>query len=193
MGRLLTVPVGAVVVCLGLAGCTGRSGPTFLTPTSASPTTTTTTPLKSVGLIPAPAFVTDRVVLSKHKVRAGTAIAGTLVVTNRSSNPINLTKQCEPDYVIVIRNRAINQEPAFTTSCVSQPLILHPGVNRFPISVTTTYFACLQPGGESTSPMPKCMTNGPPPLPPGNYSTVLYGSGDLALPEPVPVRVKLTK
>ena len=111
----------------------------FPHPTSASPTTTTTTPLKSVGLIPAPAFVTDRVVLSKHKVRAGTAIAGTLVVTNRSSNPINLTKQCEPDYVIVIRNRAINQEPAFTTSCVSQPLILHPGVNRFPISVTTTY------------------------------------------------------
>ena len=52
MGRLLQVPVGAVVVCLGLAGCT--AGRPLSSPQPVHRPRLTTTPLKSVGLIPAP-------------------------------------------------------------------------------------------------------------------------------------------
>lgn len=188
-----TAPLLAATLCFGLTGCTPSSGPESAHRIETVPTTTRPpTPLKSFGLVPAAAFVTDRVVLTNHTVPAGTTIAGTLIVTNTSPNPINLTQSCEPNYVVVIRNRLVNQEPAFTTSCSSQPLILHPGTSRFPISVTTTYFGCLQPGGSSVTPMPKCTTDGPPPLPSGRYTTVLYGSGDLALPQPPPVNVTLT-
>ena len=192
LSRRTTLPVAAAVlaVCLGLAACTNGRQPTSAAPSS----TTTTIPLKSVGLLSVGSFVKDRVVLAKHTVRAGTTIAGTLIVTNASSNSVNLTQRCEPHYAVVIGNRIVQQEPAFTKSCSSQPLNLHPGANRFPISVTTTYFECLQPGGNSASPLPKCSANGEPPaLPAGRYTTVLYGGGDLALPEPAPVNVTLTE
>ena len=191
MTRRTLALLAAVVLCFGLTGCIGRTGPTAAHPIDTTPTTTAPIPLKSVGLAPAAASVTDRIVLTKHNVRAGTTIAGTLIVTNTSPNPINLTETCEPAYAVVVQNRAIRQEPAFTASCSSQPLILHPGTNRFPIAVATTYFGCLQPGGSSVTPMPKCTANGPQPLPVGIYRTVLYGSGDLALPEPAPIVVAL--
>jgi hypothetical protein len=194
VSRRTGLPIAAAVVgmCLGLAACSSGAAEGPAQPPV--PTTTSTTiPLKSVGLISARPFVRDRVVLTKHTVRAGTTIAGTLIVTNASSSPVNLTSECEPDYAVVIRNRTVQQEPAFTTGCSSQPLILHPGANRFPISVTTTYFECLPPGGTSVSPLPKCSPDGPPSLPAGRDTTVLFGSGDLALPEPAPVNVRLTE
>jgi hypothetical protein len=192
LSRRTALPVAAVIVamCLGLAACSKGAAEG---PAQPPVPTTTTIPLKSVGLISARSFIKDRVVLTKHTVRAGTTIAGTLIVTNASSKAVNLTSECEPDYAVVIRNRIVQQEPAFTTGCSSQPLILHHGANRFPITVTTTYFECLPTGGTSVSPLPKCSADGPPPLPAGRYTTVLYGSGDLALPEPAPVNVRLTE
>src|SRR5450631_1886304 len=101
----LPVAAGLVAICLGLAACTNGTQPTSAAPSS----TTTTIPLKSVGLISAGSFVKDRVVLTKHSVRAGTTIAGTLIVTNGSTNPVNLTSGCAPDYAVVIRNRMVQQ------------------------------------------------------------------------------------
>lgn len=178
-------------LCFGATGCTGGSVPPSANPIEPAPTTLPPIPTKSAGLVPAATSITDRVMLTRHTVRAGTTIAGTLIVTNASHSPINLTQTCKPDYAVVIRNRVIHQEPAFTTGCSSQPFLLHPGTTRFPISVITTYFGCLQPGGSSATPMPKCTAHGPPPLPVGIYSTLLYGSGGLALPEPAPVTVTL--
>ncbi len=155
-------------------------------------TTTTTVPVGSFGLIPAAPHITDRVVLAASTVHAGTTIEGTLVVTNGNSEPVNLTQECEPDFAVAINNAVIKQAPAFAAACSAQPLILHPGINRFPISVITTYFGCLQAGGSSESSMPRCTASGAPALPAGSYHTVLYGSGNLSLPEPASVTVTLT-
>lgn len=179
--------ITGAVVALVSCGQTPTASPK---PTAV--TTTTTVPLTSLGLIPAASHVEDRVVLTKSKVRAGTSITGTLIVTNASPVPINLTLRCRPDFAVVISNPIIKQEPAFTTPCSSQPMFLHAGANRYPVSVTTTYLSCLQPGGRSVAPIRECTKEGPPPLPAGIYRTVLYGSGDLALPEPPPVEVHLT-
>ncbi len=110
----------AATLCFGATGCAG-SAPPSASPIRPAPTTAPPIPPKSTGLVPAAASVSDRIVLTKHIVRAGTTIAGTLIVTNTSANPINLTQTCQPDYAVVIRNRVINQEPAFTTGCSSQP------------------------------------------------------------------------
>ncbi len=179
----LAVLVGSAA--LVLVAC-GQAAPPAVSSPPATP------PLHSLGLVPAKAFVADRVVLTRHTVRAGTPIAGFLLVTNASTQPVNLTQGCEPDLVVVIGNRLIRPSPAFPTDCRSRPFVLDPGVNRFPLSVVTTRLSCLEPGGRSVAPMPKCDANGPPPLPAGTYHTLLFGSGDLALPEPAPVDVTLT-
>jgi hypothetical protein len=80
---------------------------------------------------------------------------------------------------------------AFTADCSIQPLAIAPGTNRLPVKVITTYLACQQ-HGVSVSGEPSCLSSGPPPLPAGNYDAVLVGAG-LALPEPRPVPVTLTR
>ncbi len=152
----------------------------------------TTTPASAYGLTPADPRITDRVELRKHQVIAGQSITGTLVVTSKVSVPINLTKRCEPGFQVVIGNRSIRQQPAFAAVCTTHPLWINPGTNRFPLTVTTRYFECVQPGGSSATSIPACGPDGPPPLPPGRYHTILVGSGNLPLPEPPSVSVELT-
>lgn len=174
---------------LALASCSH-------TPTASSKSTevtTTTLPPDSLGLVPAAPRITDRVVLKTTKVKAGANIAGTLIVTNASQAPVDLTRRCEPDVAVVLHNRSVDQQPAFAAACGLRPLLLVPGENRFPISVSTAYDACQQAYGHSMTTMPACTNGEPPPLPAGTYHTVLYGSGDLGLPEPFPVQVTLTR
>ena len=77
--------------------------------------------------------------------------------------------------------------------CSNGPLIIEPGINRFPITVVTSYFECVQPGSSSVTPIPECTTSGlPPPLPRGIYHTTLVGSGATPLPEPASVSVTVT-
>jgi len=144
------------------------------------------------GLVPALPQLSDRVELRTRHVRAGQSMTGTLVITSTASGPINLTKQCEPSLQVVIGNRSVRQQPAFDAMCTNHPLRIYPGTNRFPITVTTRYFACTQPGGSSAPSLPACGADGPPPLPPGRYRTILVGSGNLPLPEPPSVSVELT-
>ncbi len=188
--RLMTVVAVLAVGVIGLSAC---SHAVSKSKAATVGSTTTLVPLASLGLVPAPPHITDQVVLTRTKVRAGTEFAGTLIVTNASSVPVNLSHGCRPDFAVVINNQVIKQSPAFAAACDGQPFMLQPGTNRFAISVITTYFACVQPGGTSVYPIPPCSAGGAPVLPAGRYHTVLYGSGDLPLPEPAPVNVTLTK
>src|ERR1700677_4496303 len=98
-GAWLKVAVVAGAV-LALASCSQT--PTASSKPTAVATTTTAAPVTSLGLIPAAPHIMDRVVLARYKVRAGTSIAGTLIVTNASSEAINLTVRCQPDFAVVI-------------------------------------------------------------------------------------------
>jgi len=171
-----------------LAACsTTKTNPTGSTVTS------TTKPLSSYGLTPADPRFTDHIELSRYRVPAGQSISGNLVVSSKASTAINLTTQCRPQFQVVISNIGITQRPVFTRMCSNGPLIIKPGVNRFPITVVTSYFECVQPGGTSVTPIPECTASGlPPPLPPGIYFTTLIGSGATPLPEPASVRVTVT-
>jgi hypothetical protein len=182
---LVSLAIGAIGI---LAACsTTRPG------TTGSTVPSTTKPLNSYGLAPADLRFTDHIELSRDRAPAGQSISGDLVVTSKAAAAINLTSQCRPQFEVVINNAAITQRPVFTRMCSNGPLIIKPGINRFPITVVTSYFECVQAGVSSVSSIPECTASGsPPPLPPGVYHTTLVGSGATPLPEPASVRVTVT-
>lgn len=170
------VVVGALMV----AGCTSQ--------TASSPTLPSTIPARESGLSPADPHLSDRLVLTTVRVPAGVTINGTLVVTNHGPKPINLNHGCAPHYEVALTNRHYRPTVVVPTECADRPLLLEPGINRFPITVITTYLACGSPG---TASVPACENQTAPNLPVGKYEAVLFGEG-LALPAPTPVLVALT-
>ncbi|MGO8871291.1 MAG: hypothetical protein ACLQPH_07785 [Acidimicrobiales bacterium] len=112
-------------------------------------------------------------------------------MTNHGSTPINLNKGCRPDFQVALTSKTYQPMIAFAAVCTLRPFIIRPGVNRLPVQVVTTYESCLQPDASSAVSIRKCVNNAPPPLPTGKYEAVLFGSGDLPLPEPRPVPVTL--
>ncbi len=155
------------------------------------PTTPSHPTSESLGLIPANPALTDRLVLGATRVPSGTTIKGTLLVTNHSDQPINLSARCQPSWAVGLVGQTVTQHPAFTTSCTFRPLLVHPGVNRYAVSFQTTYSECATTQTRSVIPIPACRGNGAPGLPSGTYFAYLFGL-DLALPEPSPVAVTVT-
>lgn len=185
--------VGVLAMLGGAGGALPLGGAPVGAATSGPAARNTTTTTLPDGLVPANPRLADRVVLDTRHVPAGHVIHGTLVVHSTASHPVNLTRTCRPAFAVVVHNAAVQQMPGFAAACSSEPFVVKPGTNRYPVIVTTTSFGCLAPGGMSAaSSTPLCTDGKPPPLPPGRYHTVLVGSGDLALPQPPPVVVTLT-
>jgi hypothetical protein len=172
-----------VIACMVVAVVAAACSTTQTTPT------TTLLP-SSVGLLPANAQLQTRIELNSTRVKAGTSIQGTLVVTNHSSSAINLTKRCEPQYGVTLTNSQFLPEYGFADVCLGAPFVIHTGVNRLPIEVGTTYMGCTMTPSTASVSSPKCTATGPPPLPDGRYEAILVGNG-LPLPAPVPVTVTL--
>jgi hypothetical protein len=137
--------------------------------------------------------LTDRLVLSRTRVAAGTPIAGVLVVTYRGDTPVNLNRGCRPQYAVALTRRGLPPRVGFPADCGVAPFIIKPGQNRLPVTVATTYSACTQAAGQATSAVPACGHGRQvmPPLPPGRYRTVLLSTG-FPFPAPAPVQVTLS-
>jgi len=146
-------------------------------------------PAASIGLIPAPRGLTDRLVLQRTRVTAGTPIKGTLIVTYRGRAPINLNHHCRPYYAVVVTNHRFPPAAGFPADCSAAPFIIKPGENRLAVTVQTTYLTCSQVASQATSSSPACLHGRQtmPSLPPGRYQAVLIGDGTLPLPAPAPV------
>src|SRR5262245_58172342 len=99
--RHLVVAASAVVAAAGLVACGCPQAQTSC-PGAPSPGAPTASP--------APRGLTDRLVVQRSYVRAGTPIKGALVVTYRGHAPINLTRLnsdgaglgCRPQYAVVL-------------------------------------------------------------------------------------------
>jgi hypothetical protein len=186
-GALLSLPVLVGVIVLG--GC-GQTQSTRPQPTS-PPTATAPELPGGFGLSPSDPNLTDQIVLKSVRSVLGHPIDGALVVVNHGTTPINLTKDCKPDFVIALTNGTYKPIVAFALICSTQPFIIQPGTNRLPFQVVTTYLGCGNGAGPSA--VPACIHNMPPPLPTGTYDAVLIGDGSLPLPEPRPVAITLTE
>jgi len=186
--------VAACVAAAGLlAGCgspqaqTPSSGTSSSVLQSVNPAATMAT-----GLISAPRGLTDRLVLPRTRVAAGTPIRGWLVVTYRGRAPVNLNRGCRPYYAVVVANHRFPPDVAFPSGCSAAPFVIKPGENRLAVTVITTYRVCVQLASQATSAMPACLHGRQimPPLPPGRYEAVLAGDR-LPLPAPVLIPVSL--
>jgi len=127
--------------------------------------------------------ITIRINLDRTRVNGGTPIKGTAVVTNHGSKGL-LVQQCAIDgwLAVGLSNKAVRFSPAFSAVACPPSIVLAPGPNRFPVTVSTTYQSCLQPGGQSTTFVPRCVptagsSDQAPPLPAGRYSTKVVTLG----------------
>jgi hypothetical protein len=166
--RLCTRVVGTLGLAIMLIAATSESGPVGAS-------------ILREGQ-KANASITIRVKLDRTRVVVGTPIKGTAVLTNESSKAI-LVQQCATDgwLAVGLANKKIGFSPAWALVRCAPSVVLKPGPNRFPLKVVTTYESCLQPGGQSTIFIPKCLSSDSssilPPLPPGRYSTKVVTMG----------------
>jgi hypothetical protein len=135
-----------------------------------------------------------RVALSHATVVAGTPIKGTVAFENTTRRRITVNF-CAADRWLEIGLRSKTYIPTWFHAAVMCAPSVHllSGINRFPVTVLTRYGACLQPNGQSLVPIPSCLNgNTPPPLPAGNYLTMvsISGLGHLTT-SPPPVHVTL--
>jgi hypothetical protein len=159
--------------------------------------TTNTTTARSAGVAPALPTLSTRLVLPKRTVRAGSPLNGTLIVTSTSERTIDLSastpNHCAPQFGVSLTNRQFPPSTTFPAVCIPRPFPLHPGKNRFPFTVQTSYAMCAAGDPPPSPEAPRCDQHlRSPPLPVGGYDAVRVGDGTLALPEPRPVTITLT-
>src|ERR1019366_1365904 len=111
---------------------------------------------------------------------------------NTTSKAITV-QQCAADgwLLVGLTNRHVAFNPAMPLVTCAPTIRLKPGVNRFPVTVATTYQECLGPGGQSTTYVPPCAGTGEPPLPAGTYGTKIITYG-LPTSTPAPRSIKVT-
>jgi hypothetical protein len=117
-----------------------------------------------------------RLVLSRSHSPAGVSIPGVVIITNSSSRSVKVYGCSLREAIAVgISSRAIPFEPVTPTPACFGPILIHSGVTRLRISVSTTYQAC---SATTPSPgLPLCTNPGMPALPKGTYRTSVIYSG----------------
>ncbi|MGD0983260.1 MAG: hypothetical protein ABSA65_05490 [Acidimicrobiales bacterium] len=141
-----------------------------------------------------PSPVEIRLVLSTAQVIAGTPIRGEALLTNTTGRTITVNTCAVDGWLFVgLTNNQVSYD-AFRFLVACHPTIhLRPGVNRFAVSISTTFQGCTQTRSEATPQLPACIPpETPPPLPVGEYTTKVVTFG---LPHgtqlPSPIRVTL--
>jgi len=136
--------------------------------------------------------------LVQSRVVAGQPIKGTVALTNTTARGITVhTCTASNLWLAVGLKGRVDSIPGGSLLMTCPPSVrLHPGVNRFPVTVVTTYQGCVQaqPDGSShPGPLyPWCTFSGAPPLPAGRYTTkvVLVGlKGLTQTPNPIVVHL----
>jgi PASTA domain len=138
--------------------------------------------------------------LDHNRAVAGQPIKGQVVLTNTTARDITVDA-CTKNVVwlSVGLSGPVDSVAGGGSLLITCPptIRLHPGANRFPVTVATTYQGCIQPqpdGSSQSSPQfPWCTVAGQPPLPAGRYDTkvVLKGlTGLTRVPNRIAVDLK---
>lgn len=122
--------------------------------------------------------VSIRLRLGRTNQRDGRTIPGFAYVWNNERRSI-VVQSCAFDgwLFVGLESSQIAYDPAIAAVACRPTVHLKPGLNRFPIRVRTTYGSCAQDPRGVTEGHPRCTAHGPPPLPPGRYSTKLVVLG----------------
>lgn len=172
-----------VAACITLGGVIVPAANAAASPEQGQVNTTSTTTASSGHAGPDTyhaASVDAKLVLDHTTVRAGSTVKGTWIFTNTTSEPI-LVDTCASDIWDGVGLQS-QQIAAATTQPLTPELMcspsvdLSPGVNRFPVRISTSfvdYGPCYSPSSTKKTPMCHALTRAgrTPPLPPGKYTT----------------------
>lgn len=130
--------------------------------------------LASIGAAP----VEMRLVLDRTRVSAGTPIRGEPLLANTTGRVITV-KACARDgwLSVGLTDSEVSYNPLNPLIVCPPTIRLSPGLNRFPISISTNFQACTQTSSQATEQLPACTSHGMPSLPPGRYTTEIVTSG----------------
>lgn len=171
---VLTAAVGAV-------SCSDSDGPSEPSLSGSSQSPVPEPPLSTLLVLPT-------------TVVQGDSIVGSLKVTNRSADALNLRTDtgCHPHWVVVLRNSAVAGEYAFSSECSGDPLVFAPGATDLSVTISSRFSTCRPTASSpSTDGAPACQPDGSqPPLPVGEYEAVFF-SDSSGFPEPPPVTVQI--
>jgi len=140
-----------------------------------------------------------RIDLRSASMAAGSNQTGYLVVENNTGASLRLTTgstiACTPKWAVVLANRKLPQQAAFTKECGPKPLVIRAGETRLPFTLQATFQACTSTRQPEGALIPRCLPGrqGPtvaPPLPPDLYEATFFSDiAGLPLVASVPVRV----
>ncbi|MEJ6510984.1 MAG: hypothetical protein QNL59_05755 [Actinomycetota bacterium] len=165
----------ALMLGMVLAACGSTSGSTE----PITPSTTTTIPTVAEGS--AGAWVE----VASTTIDAGSELAATVVVVNRSGSPITVAS-CGVIYGAGFESDTIRLGLSFLT-CLGLPQQIPMGESRWPVTASATYPWC---GGSGVAYIPPCVGSRMPALPGGEYRLVA-GSSDSRAPKPAAVIVNI--
>ena len=124
----------------------------------------------------APSPVSIRLVLRHTTVIAGHVLNGDAIITNHSSKSILVQTCAEDGWLDVgLSNHSYTYSPISPLIACAPTIHVRPGVNYFPIAVSTEYQACTK--STPTSDLPRCGRSGMPTLPTGRYHTSVFMFG----------------
>jgi hypothetical protein len=120
--------------------------------------------------------ISIRLVLRHTTVFAGHVLNGDAIITNHSTKTVVVEACVENGWLDVgLSNTSYTYSPT-TVMVICPPTIrLRPGVNHFPIAVSTKYQVCTKSTPDTN--IPKCARNGMPNLPKGQYHTSVILNG----------------
>lgn len=136
--------------------------------------------------------LTIQIELVGYRVRAGDQIRGKALIDNTTGKKLTV-KACAADgWLIVGLTNSHVRFDAVSPGIACKPSVqLKPGLNPFPITISTRYVACTE-RSRPTVQLPLCTSSRMPPLPPGRYITKLITVGLPAGTQlPSPIRVTL--
>jgi len=136
-------------------------------------------PGAAAGAVGAPPILVH-VSLPSRPVVAGHPIKGTASLTNTTDTAITVDT-CALDGWLAVGLQSPTYRASFPHYLVGCAPSVHirPGVNRYPVTVLTSYGGCAQPQPSGSSPSidPTCVVSDgrdvPPPLPAGRYRTTV--------------------
>jgi hypothetical protein len=113
-----------------------------------------------------------QVELNVTTIATGHTIHGTAVITNASGKAIVVqTFNCYQWIFVGLANKDVPYQPTFLLSGCPGSMVLLPGANRVPITVSTKYQSC------NTRATPRCTKSGMPSLPTGRYRVAVITEG----------------
>jgi hypothetical protein len=166
----------AIVLVLGLAGCSGGSQQDA----AGSSAPAIRAPVRS------PAPISARLVPPARTMTAGSSMAGHVVIENNTGHAIHAFGCLTLFQVALVSG---TYHPAIAWLDCLQPFTIPAGHSTYPVSVAASYSQCSQ--GRPSSAMKVCLPDGhPPPLPAGVYRAVLFQARHtFAAPPAIKVRV----